>query len=114
MPYVASIGTAVPCRLGVRPMRGRLVATKTRSTRAVEDVVDRVTDRQVGMCVVGIGLDSMMHQHKRHLSHVDVAEVRDFFTGIELISYEDLGFAERFRGQQTRRSGDYDCRRGCL
>ena len=27
---------------------------------------------------------------------VDVAEVHDFFTGIELISYEDLGFAERF------------------
>ena len=29
-------------------------------------------------------------------SDVDVAEVHDFFTGIELISYEDLGFAERF------------------
>lgn len=29
---------------------------------------------------------------------VDVAEVHDFFTGIELISYEDLGFAERCGG----------------
>ena len=29
-------------------------------------------------------------------SDIDVAEVHDFFTGIELISYEDLGFAERF------------------
>lgn len=27
---------------------------------------------------------------------VDVSEVHDFFTGIELISYEDLGFADRF------------------
>jgi acetyl-CoA C-acetyltransferase len=27
---------------------------------------------------------------------VHVSEVHDFFTGIELISYEDLGFAERF------------------
>jgi acetyl-CoA C-acetyltransferase len=27
---------------------------------------------------------------------VDVAEVHDCFTGVELISYEDLGFAERF------------------
>ncbi len=27
---------------------------------------------------------------------IDVAEVHDFFTGIELISYEDLGFADRF------------------
>ncbi len=25
-----------------------------------------------------------------------VADVHDFFTGIELISYEDLGFADRF------------------
>lgn len=29
---------------------------------------------------------------------VDVAEVHDFFTEVELISYEDLGFAERFGG----------------
>ena len=29
-------------------------------------------------------------------SDIDVAEVHDFFTGVELISYEDLGFAERF------------------
>jgi acetyl-CoA C-acetyltransferase len=27
---------------------------------------------------------------------VDVTEVHDFFTGVELISYEGLGFAERF------------------
>jgi acetyl-CoA C-acetyltransferase len=31
---------------------------------------------------------------------VDVAEIRDFFTGIEIISYEDLGFAERFGGYE--------------
>ena len=42
------------------------------------------------------------------LSHVDVAEVHDFLTGIELISYEDLGFAERFGGLQTRRQSDAD------
>ena len=66
---------------------------------------------------VGLGLDSVMHQHKQDMttfpatvraakqafgmagltpSDVDVAEVHDFFTGIELISYEDLGFADRF------------------
>lgn len=28
----------------------------------------------------------------------EVIEVHDFLTGIELISYEDLGFAERFGG----------------
>ncbi|BBZ70692.1 hypothetical protein MPRS_17850 [Mycobacterium paraseoulense] len=27
---------------------------------------------------------------------IDVAEVHDCFSGVELISYEDLGFAERF------------------
>ena len=84
---------------------------------AAEDVVDRFTDRPVWIRGVGLGLDSVMHQHKPDMttftatvraakqafsmagmtpSDVDVAEVHDFFTGIELISYEDLGFAERF------------------
>ena len=84
---------------------------------AAEDVVDRFTDRPVWIRGVGLGLDSVMHQHKPDLTtfpatvraakqafgmaglipaDVDVAEVHDFFTGIELISYEDLGFAERF------------------
>jgi acetyl-CoA C-acetyltransferase len=61
----------------------------------------------------------VMHQHKQDMTtfpstvraakqafamagmspaDVDVAEVHDFFTGIELISYEDLGFANRFEG----------------
>src|SRR5271166_1883240 len=84
---------------------------------AAEDVVDRFTDRPVWIRGVGLGLDSVMHQHKSDMttfpatvraakqafamagltpSDVDVAEVHDFFTGIELMSYEDLGFAERF------------------
>jgi acetyl-CoA C-acetyltransferase len=84
---------------------------------AAEDVVDRFTDRPVWVRGVGLGLDSVMHQHKQDMttfpstvraakqafsmagltpSDVDVAEVHDFFTGIELISYEDLGFADRF------------------
>jgi acetyl-CoA acetyltransferase len=86
---------------------------------AAEDVVDRFTDRPVWIRGVGLGLDSVMHQHKPDMTtfpattraakqafamagmtpaDVDVAEVHDFFTGIELISYEDLGFAERFGG----------------
>ncbi|WP_083408065.1 thiolase C-terminal domain-containing protein [Mycolicibacterium rutilum] len=88
---------------------------------AAEEVVDRFTDRPVWIRGVGLGLDSVMHQHKSDMttmpatvraakqafsmagltpSDVDVAEVHDFFTGIELISYEDLGFAERFGGHK--------------
>ncbi|WP_299565409.1 thiolase family protein [uncultured Mycolicibacterium sp.] len=84
---------------------------------AAEDVVDRFTDRPVWIRGVGVGLDSVMHQHKSDMTtfpatvraarqafgmagltpaDIDVAEVHDFFTGIELISYEDLGFADRF------------------
>jgi acetyl-CoA C-acetyltransferase len=69
----------------------------------------------------GLGLDRVMHQHKRDMTtfpptvkaakaayamagvgpaDIDVAEVHDCFTGVELISYEDLGFAERFRGHE--------------
>ncbi|MEU2000787.1 thiolase C-terminal domain-containing protein [Rhodococcus sp. NPDC019627] len=91
-----------------------------------EDVVDRFTDRPVWVRGVGSGLDSVMAQHKRDMtsfpstvraakqafamaglspSDVDVAEVHDFFTGIELISYEDLGFADRFEGFKLLEAG---------
>lgn len=93
---------------------------------AAEDVVDRYTSRPVWIRGVGLGLDSVMHQHKRDMTtfpatvraaraaftmaglsprEVDVAEVHDFFTGIELISYEDLGFAERFEGYKLLETG---------
>ncbi|MGV0607019.1 thiolase C-terminal domain-containing protein [Mycolicibacterium sp. XJ1904] len=88
---------------------------------AAEDVVDRFTNRPVWIRGIGLGLDSVMHQHKADMTtmpatvraakqafemaslvpgEVHVAEVHDFFTGIELISYEDLGFAERFGGHK--------------
>jgi len=84
---------------------------------AAEDVVDRSTNRPVWIRGVGLGLDWVMHQHKTDMTtfpstvraakqafsmagmtprDIDVAELHDFFTGIELISYEDLGFADRF------------------
>ncbi|MBF6336554.1 thiolase family protein [Nocardia abscessus] len=93
---------------------------------AAEDVVDRYTDSPVWVRGVGLGLDSVMHQHKRDMTtfpatvraaraafamaglgpaDVDVAEVHDFFTGIELISYEDLGFAERFEAHKLVEAG---------
>ncbi|MGE2728792.1 thiolase C-terminal domain-containing protein [Mycolicibacterium vaccae] len=88
---------------------------------AAEDVVDRFTDRPVWIRGVGLGLDSVMHQHKPDLtsfpataraakqayaaagltpSDIDVAEIHDFLTGIELMSYEDLGFADRFEAHK--------------
>ncbi|MFD0364670.1 beta-ketoacyl synthase N-terminal-like domain-containing protein [Nocardia sp. GCM10030253] len=93
---------------------------------AAEDVVGRYTDHPVWVRGVGLGLDSVMHQHKRDMttfpasvraarqafamagltpSDVDVAEVHDFFTGVELMSYEDLGFAERFEAYKLVESG---------
>lgn len=86
---------------------------------AAEDVIDRFTDRPVWIRGVGLGLDAVMHQHKPDMTmlpatgraakqafamagltpgDVDVAEVHDFLTGIEMMSYEDLGFAERMGG----------------
>jgi acetyl-CoA C-acetyltransferase len=94
---------------------------------AAEEVVDRFTDRPVWIRGVGLGLDSVMHQHKQDMttfpasvraakqafamagmapSDVDVAEVHDFFTGIELMSYEDLGFADRFGGYKLLEAED--------
>lgn len=94
---------------------------------AAEEVVDRYTDRPVWVRGVGIGMDRVMHQHKSDMtsfpptvraakaamsmagvtpSDLDVAEVHDCFTGIELMSYEDLGFADRFEAYKLVESGE--------
>ncbi|WP_025736721.1 thiolase C-terminal domain-containing protein [Mycobacterium genavense] len=88
---------------------------------AAEDVVDRYTDRPVWIRGFGLGMDRVMHQHKSDMTSflptvkaaksamamagvspkdIDVAEVHDCFTGVELISYEDLGFASRFEAHK--------------
>ncbi|HEX9832808.1 MAG TPA: thiolase family protein [Mycobacterium sp.] len=94
---------------------------------AAEEVVQRFTDSPVWVRGVGLGMDRVMHQHKADLTtfpptvkaaraaltmagltprDVDVAEVHDCFTGVELISYEDLGFADRFEGSKLVERGD--------
>ncbi|HEX4189471.1 MAG TPA: thiolase family protein [Marmoricola sp.] len=91
-----------------------------------EDVVDQYTDHPVWVRGTGLGLDRVMHQHKRDMTSfpptvkaskaayamagigpgdVDVAEVHDCFSGVELISYEDLGFAEKFGAAALIESG---------
>ncbi|WP_261562226.1 thiolase C-terminal domain-containing protein [Frankia tisae] len=91
-----------------------------------EDVVARYTDRPVWVRGVGLGLDRVMHQHKKDMTtfpptvkaskaayamagigpeDIDVAEVHDCFTGVELISYEDLGFAEKFGAYKLIENG---------
>jgi acetyl-CoA C-acetyltransferase len=83
---------------------------------ACAEVADRFTDRPVWVRGFGLGLDRVMHAHKRDMttfpatvkaarsayamagigpSDIDVAEVHDCFTGVELMDYEDLGFCER-------------------
>jgi acetyl-CoA C-acetyltransferase len=93
---------------------------------AGEEVVDRYTNRPVWVRGVGLGLDRVMHQHKRDMTsfpatvraakqayamagigphEIDVAEVHDCFTGVELIDYEDLGFCDRFEAHALIESG---------
>ncbi|KGN41962.1 thiolase C-terminal domain-containing protein [Knoellia aerolata] len=82
-----------------------------------EDVVEQYTDHPVWVRGVGLGLDRVMHQHKADMTSfpatvkaaraayamagigpqdIDLAEVHDCFSAVELISYEDLGFTDRF------------------
>lgn len=94
---------------------------------AAEEVVDRYTDRPVWVRGFGLAVDRVMHAHKPDLTtfpctvkaarqaysmagvgpgDIDVAEVHDCFTGVELMSYEDLGFAERFGAHKLIESGE--------
>ena len=93
---------------------------------AGRDVVDRYTDHPAWIRGVGLGLDRVMHQNKADLStfaattkaarrayamagigpeDVDVAEVHDCFSGVELMNYEDLGFCERGGAPELISSG---------
>jgi acetyl-CoA C-acetyltransferase len=92
-----------------------------------EEVVDRYTDTPVWVRGVGLGIDRVMHAHKRDMTtfpptvkaakqafamagigpqDIDVAETHDCFTGVELINYEDLGFCDRFGAYKLIESGE--------
>lgn len=92
-----------------------------------EDIADRYTDRPVWVRGVGLGIDRVMHAHKRDMTtfpatvkaarqayamagigpgDIDVAELHDCFTGVELINYEDLGFCERFGAHKLVEAGE--------
>lgn len=90
------------------------------------DVVDRYTDRPVWVRGMGLGLDHVMHAQKADLTRfpaaekaakrayamagveprdIDVAEVHDCFTGVELMSYESLGFCDHGEGRKLVETG---------
>jgi acetyl-CoA C-acetyltransferase len=92
-----------------------------------EHLADRYTDKPVWVRGVGLGLDRVMHQHKQDMTtfpatvraakaaytmagigpgDIDVAEVHDCFTTVEMISYEDLGFVERFGAAKALEAGE--------
>jgi acetyl-CoA C-acetyltransferase len=93
---------------------------------ASADVVRKYTDRPVWVRGVGLGLDRVMHAHKADMttfpatvkaakaafamagigpSDIDVAELHDCFSGVELMNYEDLGFCERGQAKTLIESG---------
>lgn len=92
-----------------------------------EDIVDRYTDRPVWVHGFGLGMDRVMHQHKPDMTtfpptvkaarqafamagvgpaDIDVAELHDCFTGVEMITYEDLGFCDKFEAYKLVEAGE--------
>ena len=94
---------------------------------AAGEVADRYTDAPVFVRGVGLGLDHVMHAHKADMTtfpatvraaraafamagvgpdDIDVAEVHDCFTGVELMNYEDLGFCGRGEAKSLIERGE--------
>jgi acetyl-CoA C-acetyltransferase len=94
---------------------------------AAADVIDRYTDRPVWVRGFGLGLDRIMHAHKADMTtfaatvkaartayamagveprDIDVAEVHDCFSGVELMNYEDLGFCGRGEAKTLIENGE--------
>jgi acetyl-CoA C-acetyltransferase len=92
-----------------------------------EHLAEKYTDRPIWVRGVGLGVDRVMHQHKQDMttfpatvraakaayamagvgpSDIDVAEVHDCFTAVEMISYEDLGFVDRFGAAKALEAGE--------
>lgn len=92
-----------------------------------EELASKYTDHPVWVRGVGLGLDRVMHAHKKDLTtfpatvkaakmayamaglgpaDIHVAEVHDCFTGVEVIDYEDLGFCEKFGAAALIEAGE--------
>lgn len=93
---------------------------------ASEETARRLTGSPVWVRGVGLGLDRVMHAHKADMTtfpattraakrafdmagitpaDIDVAELHDCFTGVELMDYEDLGFCGRGEAGRFIESG---------
>jgi acetyl-CoA C-acetyltransferase len=95
MPYIASIGTYLPC----------WGAPQQRVAGDDEDAITRLCRRWPRIPRKPSAFPATTRAAKQAFAmasmtpaDVDVTEIHDFFTAIEIISYEDLGFAERFGG----------------
>jgi acetyl-CoA C-acetyltransferase len=92
-----------------------------------EHLAEKYTDKPIWVRGVGLGVDRVMHQHKQDMTtfpatvraakaayamagvgpgDIDVAEVHDCFTAVEMISYEDLGFVDRFGAAKALEAGE--------
>ncbi len=92
-----------------------------------EELADRYTDKPVWVRGFGLALDRVMHAHKHDMTtfpstvraakaayamagigpgDIDVAEIHDCFSGIELMNYEDLGFCDRGDAAKLIESGE--------
>lgn len=94
-----------------------------------EELAGRYTDNPVWVRGFGLALDRVMHAHKHDMTtfpstvraakaayamagvgpaDIDVAEVHDCFSGIELMNYEDLGFCGRGEAAKLIEAGETD------
>lgn len=110
-PVVADPLRLMDCSLSVNGGAAAIISTEPSSVEVVgsgfatDYILTFEREDKTHFKATQLAAQAAFKQAKLLPKDVDVAEIHDAFTSVELISYEDLGFAEPGKGGELIRSG---------
>lgn len=113
-PVVASPFRLMDCSLSVNGGAAVIVSTEESDIKVVgsgfatDYLLTFGRDDITHFKATKIAAKQAFEEAKIKPQNINVAEIHDAFTSVELISYEDIGFAEEGKGNELIRSGKID------